>query len=378
MVTAWTDHHAEVYAFLVRTTRDPEVAEDLLSEAYLRLTREVRAGRAPDNTRAWLYRVGANLAVSRGRRLSAAFRGLVKIRNTSAPTTTTAHPRGELPRARGPGQPGGGPGGPRPRRPGGAAPRIRGLQRRRDRRRDRPHRGRDPHPALSDPRPSPQPAGVGGGRPMTPHDTFLQLAAMAIDYPLPAVRARPPRGAPGRVPGLRPPGRRLPGRRPGSRAPARGGPARASGGRDPGRGPPPGRRRATRSGCWSSPPSWACSWWARSRWAPSSCAATTTTSRSSCPRWRPRAPGRTRARGPRRRAAGSPCRTRRRYGECSSRTSCGPGRASSRWASGLDGNGAVVDSSDGLGLAPPGGDARRAAERPRGGIDRRRRNRHDL
>ena len=88
VVAAWTDHHAEVFAFLVRTTRDPEVAEDLLQEAYLRLTREVRADRTPDNVRAWLYRVGANLAVSRGRRLSAALRGIVRIRSTDATTTT--------------------------------------------------------------------------------------------------------------------------------------------------------------------------------------------------------------------------------------------------------------------------------------------------
>ena len=91
VLAAWTAH-AEVFAFLVRTTRDPEAAEDLLQEAYLRLTTEVRAGRAPDNMRAWLYRVGANLAVSRGRRISAAFRGIVKIRGTSAPPTTTFTP----------------------------------------------------------------------------------------------------------------------------------------------------------------------------------------------------------------------------------------------------------------------------------------------
>jgi RNA polymerase sigma-70 factor (ECF subfamily) len=92
VVAAWTDHHAEVFAFLVRTTRDPEAAEDLLQEAFLRLTTEIRAGRAPDNTRAWLYRVAANLATSRGRRISAAFRGLVKIRTTSAPPTTVFTP----------------------------------------------------------------------------------------------------------------------------------------------------------------------------------------------------------------------------------------------------------------------------------------------
>jgi RNA polymerase sigma-70 factor (ECF subfamily) len=92
VVAAWTAHHEEVFAFLVRTTRSPEAAEDLLQESFLRLTTEIRAGRAPDNARAWLYRVGANLAVSRGRRISAAFRGLLKIRGTSTPPTTTFTP----------------------------------------------------------------------------------------------------------------------------------------------------------------------------------------------------------------------------------------------------------------------------------------------
>ena len=92
VVAAWTAHHAEIYAFLVRTTRSEEVAEDLLSETFLRLTIESRAGRTPDNTRAWLYRVGANLAVSRGRRISAAIRGIARSRNTDAPTTTSPTP----------------------------------------------------------------------------------------------------------------------------------------------------------------------------------------------------------------------------------------------------------------------------------------------
>jgi RNA polymerase sigma-70 factor (ECF subfamily) len=92
VVAAWTDHHAEIFAFLVRTTRDAETAEDLLQEAFLRLTTEIRGGRAPDNTRAWLYRVAANLAVSRGRRLSAAFRGIVRIRSTAASLTSTFTP----------------------------------------------------------------------------------------------------------------------------------------------------------------------------------------------------------------------------------------------------------------------------------------------
>jgi len=86
VTAAWVDHHEEIYAFLVRTTRSPEVAEDLLQEAYLRLTREVRAGRPPDNTRAWLYRVASNLAVSRGRRIAAALRGLVRLSSATGST----------------------------------------------------------------------------------------------------------------------------------------------------------------------------------------------------------------------------------------------------------------------------------------------------
>ena len=76
VVDAWVRHHEELYAFLVRTTRDPEAAEDLLQDAFVRLLREAGAGRAPDNTRAWLYRVAANLAISRGRHLQTAVRWL--------------------------------------------------------------------------------------------------------------------------------------------------------------------------------------------------------------------------------------------------------------------------------------------------------------
>src|SRR5829696_8318790 len=41
ITAAWADHHAELFAFLVRATRQPDVAEDLLQDAFIRLTREV-------------------------------------------------------------------------------------------------------------------------------------------------------------------------------------------------------------------------------------------------------------------------------------------------------------------------------------------------
>jgi RNA polymerase sigma factor (sigma-70 family) len=73
VIAAFEAYHAEVYNFLCRSTRDESVAEDLTQEAYLRLTKEVGAGRTPENMRAWLYRVASNLAISRGRRRTTVF-----------------------------------------------------------------------------------------------------------------------------------------------------------------------------------------------------------------------------------------------------------------------------------------------------------------
>jgi RNA polymerase sigma factor (sigma-70 family) len=74
--SAWDAHHAELFNFLRRSTRDESAAEDLLQETFLRLTREVAAGRVPEQPRAWLYRVASNLATSRGRRIGTVVRWL--------------------------------------------------------------------------------------------------------------------------------------------------------------------------------------------------------------------------------------------------------------------------------------------------------------
>jgi len=73
VTAAFEAYHAELYNFLRRSTRDEGAAEDLLQEAYLRLTKEVDAGRTPEHVRGWLYRVASNLAISRGRRRMTAF-----------------------------------------------------------------------------------------------------------------------------------------------------------------------------------------------------------------------------------------------------------------------------------------------------------------
>jgi len=70
VVAAFEAHRDELFSFLARTTRDDGEAEDLVQESFLRLSREARAGRYPEQVRAWLYRVASNLAMSRFRRRS--------------------------------------------------------------------------------------------------------------------------------------------------------------------------------------------------------------------------------------------------------------------------------------------------------------------
>ena len=101
ITAAWADHHEELYAFLVRTTRDPDVAEDLLAEAFLRLTgRSAPAG--PPTTSG----PGCTGSPPTSRRAGAAgsprsLRGLVRI--TAAARDPDRRPaRGEPARPRGP------------------------------------------------------------------------------------------------------------------------------------------------------------------------------------------------------------------------------------------------------------------------------------
>lgn len=73
---AYLAHAAGLRGRLVALSRDPALADDLVSEAFLRLAMEIDAGRAPRDTPAWLYRVGSNLLISRARRASVATRAL--------------------------------------------------------------------------------------------------------------------------------------------------------------------------------------------------------------------------------------------------------------------------------------------------------------
>ena len=87
---AWTAHRAPLVRRLTALTRDPEVAQDLAQEAFLRLTREVEAGRVPDDPAAWLHRVAANLAASRGRHLTVVDRRVGELARPDSPPTPEA------------------------------------------------------------------------------------------------------------------------------------------------------------------------------------------------------------------------------------------------------------------------------------------------
>jgi RNA polymerase sigma-70 factor (ECF subfamily) len=85
LAAIYEERRAELYAFLVGMTRDAEVAEDVLQDTFLRLVREARAGRMPDEVRPWLYRVAANAAIDRGRRGAALLRLLPRLLERSDP-----------------------------------------------------------------------------------------------------------------------------------------------------------------------------------------------------------------------------------------------------------------------------------------------------
>jgi RNA polymerase sigma-70 factor (ECF subfamily) len=72
--TAYLTHSASLQRYLTSLTRDHACAEDLSQDAFERLVREVREGRVPEDIGGWLHRVGHNLAMSRGRRISVADR----------------------------------------------------------------------------------------------------------------------------------------------------------------------------------------------------------------------------------------------------------------------------------------------------------------
>lgn len=93
---AYRDHHAALFAFLRRATRDEAAAEDLLQETFIRLLTVVREGRPPEQVGAWLYRVASNLVISRGRRATTAVRWFNRHASDEHRRMTTESPESRV------------------------------------------------------------------------------------------------------------------------------------------------------------------------------------------------------------------------------------------------------------------------------------------
>jgi RNA polymerase sigma-70 factor (ECF subfamily) len=65
---AYDTYRDRLYATVLRSTRDEEVAADIVQEAFLELVRAGQRGTLPDNEIAWLHRVAANRVIDWSRR----------------------------------------------------------------------------------------------------------------------------------------------------------------------------------------------------------------------------------------------------------------------------------------------------------------------
>jgi RNA polymerase sigma-70 factor (ECF subfamily) len=61
-------HHTEIYAYLIRMLRDPELAADLTQDAFVKAYRNYDTLEKPENARAWLYSIAHRVALDHIRR----------------------------------------------------------------------------------------------------------------------------------------------------------------------------------------------------------------------------------------------------------------------------------------------------------------------
>jgi RNA polymerase sigma-70 factor (ECF subfamily) len=61
-------HQSEIYAYLMRMMRDPEVAADMTQDAFIKAYRNYETLERPENARAWLYQIAHRVALDEIRR----------------------------------------------------------------------------------------------------------------------------------------------------------------------------------------------------------------------------------------------------------------------------------------------------------------------
>jgi RNA polymerase sigma-70 factor (ECF subfamily) len=57
---AWTEFHDGLHGFLLRRVRDPDVADDLLQDVFLKVHTQLAGLRDPGRLHPWMYRVARN------------------------------------------------------------------------------------------------------------------------------------------------------------------------------------------------------------------------------------------------------------------------------------------------------------------------------
>ncbi len=66
--TLFSKHHNEIYAYLLRMLREPELAADLTQDAFIKAYKNYDTLEKPENARAWLYQIAHRVALDEIRR----------------------------------------------------------------------------------------------------------------------------------------------------------------------------------------------------------------------------------------------------------------------------------------------------------------------
>jgi RNA polymerase sigma-70 factor, ECF subfamily len=66
--TLFAKHHSEIYAYLLRMLREPELAADLTQDAFVKAYKNYDTLEKPENARAWLYQIAHRVALDHIRR----------------------------------------------------------------------------------------------------------------------------------------------------------------------------------------------------------------------------------------------------------------------------------------------------------------------
>ena len=102
--TLFAKHHGEIYAYLLRMLREPELAADLTQDAFVKAYKNYDTLEKPENARAWLYQIAHRVALDHIRRQKIVrFLPWTGESHGSAPSTERlvmdAHLSGDLQRA---------------------------------------------------------------------------------------------------------------------------------------------------------------------------------------------------------------------------------------------------------------------------------------